>query len=127
MHHATSNVLNHKSHLKGFFFVTRLKKNTITVVSKRLTPHGPKVLRDDIVWIGNPCDLKYKKELRRVIYLDDEHGEYVFITNNFTLTASEVALVYKERWQVELFFKWIKQNLKVKTFLGTSKNGLINI
>lgn len=111
---------------QGFFFVTRPKKNTIIIVSERLATYDPKVLRDEIIWIGNPSDLKYKKELRQVIYLDEEHGEYIFITNNFTLTASEVALVYKERWQVELFFKWIKQNLKVKTFLGTSKNAVMN-
>lgn len=111
---------------QGFFFVTRPKKNTLVVVSERLTTHDPKVLRDEIIWIGNPTDLKYKKELRQVVYLDEDHGEYIFITNNFTLTASEVALVYKERWQVELFFKWIKQNLKVKTFLGTSKNAVMN-
>src|SRR3989338_10883356 len=64
--------------------------------------------------------------MRRVRYLDSLHGEYVFITNNFKLTASEIALIYKERWQIELFFKWIKQNLKIKTFLGTSKNAVMN-
>lgn len=111
---------------QGFFFVTRPKKNTIIIVSKRLAVYEPKVLHDEIIWIGDPVNVKYKKELRRVVYLDDEHGEYIFITNNLTLTASEVALIYKERWQVELFFKWIKQNLKVKTFLGTSKNAVMN-
>ena len=111
---------------QGFFFVTRPKKNTIIIVSERLSTHDSKVLRDEIIWIGDPTNLKYKKELRQVVYFDEEHGEYIFITNNFTLTASEVALVYKERWQVELFFKWIKQNLKVKTFLGTSKNAVMN-
>ena len=64
--------------------------------------------------------------MRRVKWLDEKHGEYIFLTNNFKLKAEEVALVYKERWQIELFFKWIKQNLKVKTFLGTSKNAVMN-
>jgi len=54
-----------------------------------------------------------------------EHDKlYVFITNNFELSAQEVADIYKERWQIELFFKWIKQNLKIKTFWGTSKNAV---
>ena len=81
---------------------------------------------DDLIWIGDVCNPKYNKELRRVRCWDEKHGEYVFITNNFKLTALEVALVYKERWQIELFFKWVKQNLKVKTFLGTSKNAVMN-
>ena len=112
--------------LQGFFFVTRPKKNTVIIVSERKQIIGKNVLGDDIVWIGEPCDPVYKKELRRVRYFDEKHGEYVFITNNFKLTALEIALVYKERWQIELFFKWIKQNLKVKTFLGTSKNAVMN-
>ena len=111
---------------QGYFFVTRPKKNTTIIVSERKQTTNKLILGDDTIWIGNPCDPKYKKELRRVRYIDEKHGEYVFITNNFKLTALEVALVYKERWQIELFFKWIKQNLKVKTFLGTSKNAVMN-
>ncbi|MDP3781107.1 MAG: IS4 family transposase [Nitrosopumilaceae archaeon] len=111
---------------QGLFFVTRPKKNTIIIVSERRKTLESNILGDDTIWIGHPCEPKYKKELRRVRYLDEKHGEYVFITNNFVLTASEIALIYKERWQIELFFKWIKQNLKVKTFLGTSKNAVMN-
>ena len=96
------------------------------IVSGARKVFEPNVLSDDTIWIGDPCAPKYNKELRRVRYLDEKHGEYIFITNNFKLTALEVALVYKERWQIELFFKWIKQNLKVKTFLGTSKNAVMN-
>lgn len=64
--------------------------------------------------------------LRRIGYRDSETGKhYVFLTNNFNLAAKTIADIYKSRWQVELFFKWIKQNLKIKTFLGTSKNAVM--
>jgi transposase len=111
---------------QGFFFVTRPKKNTVIIVSKRIKVIEPNILSDDTVWIGEPCNPVYNKEMRRIRYFDEKHGEYVFITNNFKLTALEIALIYKDRWQIELFFKWIKQNLKVKTFLGTSKNAVMN-
>jgi len=59
-------------------------------------------------------------------YRDPETGKkYVFLTNNFKLAAATIAAIYKSRWQIELFFKWIKQNLKIKTFLGTSKNAVM--
>jgi IS4 transposase len=62
-------------------------------------------------------------ELRRIGYRDKETGKhYVFLTNNFKLSAKTIADIYKARWQVELFFKWVKQNLKIKSFIGTSKN-----
>ena len=111
---------------KGFFFVTRPRKNMIIIVSKRGTPRTASILGDDTIWIGDPSWPPYDKELRRVRYLDPLHGEYIFITNNFKLTAEEIALIYKDRWQIELFFKWIKQNLKIKTFLGTSRNAVMS-
>ncbi len=64
--------------------------------------------------------------LRRIGYRDSETGKhYVFLTNNFKLAAKTIADIYKARWQVELFFKWIKQNLKIKSFVGTSKNAVM--
>ena len=64
--------------------------------------------------------------LRRVGYRDPETGKrYVFLTNNFVLAASTIAEIYKLRWQIKLFFKWIKQNLKIKSFMGTSKNAVM--
>ena len=64
--------------------------------------------------------------LRRVGYRDPETGRhYEFLTNNFHLCAKTIADIYKQRWQVELFFKWIKQNLKIKAFLGNSKNAVM--
>jgi len=65
-------------------------------------------------------------QLRRIGYRDPETGKhYVFLTNNFKLAAKTIADIYKARWQVELFFKWIKQNLKIKSFTGTSKNAVM--
>jgi hypothetical protein len=67
----------------------------------------------------------YPEKLRRVKFYDDETKRtFVFITNNFELTANQIALLYKNRWQVELFFKWIKQHLKVKSFWGTTENAV---
>jgi len=64
--------------------------------------------------------------LRRIGYKDLETGNhYVYLTNNFKLAAKTISEIYKARWQVELFFKWIKQNLKIKTFVGTSKNAVL--
>ena len=64
--------------------------------------------------------------LRRIGYRDATTGKrYVFLTNNFSLSAKTIADIYRARWQVELFFKWIKQNLKIKSFLGTSKNAVM--
>ena len=115
-----------KLDLQGIFFVTRQKTNTLIVVSEQLHVAHSQVTKDERVWIGNPSSLLYDKEVRRVTYVDDTGRVYMFLTNNFLLTAEEIALVYKERWQIELFFKWIKQNLKVKTFLGTSKHAVMN-
>ena len=110
---------------QGIFFVTRIKENAIIIVSERLPILHLKILADERIWIGDPVSPPYDKELRRVTYLD-EKKKYIFLTNNFELKAEEIAFIYKERWQIELFFKWIKQNLKAKTFLGTSKNAVMN-
>jgi hypothetical protein len=68
---------------------------------------------------------QYPEKLRRVKFYDQEtDGTFVFLTNNFDLTAEQVAFLYKNRWQVELFFKWIKQHLKIKAFWGTSENAV---
>lgn len=64
--------------------------------------------------------------LRRIGYRDPDSGKhYVYLTNNFSLAAKTIADIYKSRWQVELFFKWIKQNLKIKTFVGTLRNAVM--
>jgi hypothetical protein len=113
--------------LNGSFFVTRMKSNG-KYERVRNNPHdedGP-VLSDVVIQMtGTQTRKQYPKELRKVRYYDKEfHHTYEFITNNFTLTAQEIADIYKARWQVELFFKWIKQNLKIKSFWGTSENAV---
>jgi len=67
----------------------------------------------------------YPDKLRRIHYFDEETGKHlVFLTNNFDLPATVIAALYKSRWQVELFFKWVKQNLRIKHFFGTSDNAV---
>ena len=106
----------------GIFFVTRLKSNAlVSYFEKRRGRKATGVSIDRKIQVGNIPD-----QLRLVAYTDPETGvEYRFVTNAFDLSAKTVADLYKERWQIELFFKWIKQNLKVKTFLGTSKNAVL--
>lgn len=81
---------------------------------------------DHIVWLVNPQSVgHYPDRLRRVSYRDPEDGKVlVFLTNNFDLPALVIAQLYKLRWRVELFFKWIKQNLRIKHFFGTSDNAV---
>jgi hypothetical protein len=113
---------------KGIFFVTRIRKNAKWTIEERRSVDKSKGLTSDhtITLTG----IKPKKigvpKLRRIGYRDPETGIYYeFLTNNFSLCAQTIAAIYKERWQVELFFKWIKQNLKIKAFVGNSKNAIL--
>jgi len=114
---------------KNITFVSRTKKNQhIFVVGqheKGLLEKG--IIADEVVAFGSYDSFdKYEKNLRRVRYFDEKtQKEYEYLTNNFDLKASQIADIYKNRWQIELFFKWIKQNLKIKTFLGTSRNAVM--
>jgi hypothetical protein len=113
---------------KGIFFVTRLKSNAKTrVVSRRPVLLNKGLTSDQIIeFTGALTAKKCPIQLRRIGYRDPETGRhYVFLTNNFKLAAKTIADIYKARWQVELFFKWIKQNLKIKSFVGTSKNAVM--
>ena len=113
---------------KGIFFVTRLKSNAKTRVVSRRPVLSSKGLSSDqsIEFTGALTAKKCPSQLRRIDYRDQETGKhYVFLTNNFKLAARTIADIYKARWQVELFFKWIKQNLKIKSFVGTSKNAVM--
>ena len=106
---------------EGVFFVTRLKSNAIvTPGCKRRGRKSPGVLEDREIRLG-----KLPETFRLVTYKDVETDiTYQFVTNALELPAQTVADLYKERWQIELFFKWIKQNLRVKSFLGASKNAV---
>ena len=113
---------------KGIFFVTRLKSNAITRVVERRPVLAEKGLTSDqtIEFTSAKAAKKCPIQLRRIGYRDPETGKhYIFLTNNFKLAAKTIADIYKARWQVELFFKWIKQNLKIKSFIGTSKNAVM--
>ena len=113
--------------LEGVFFVTRLKDNAIyEVVETRPVRDGGAIRSDDIIRLtGARAADKCPHLLRRIVVWDAEHErEIVVLTNTMDLAASTVAAIYKERWQIELFFKALKQNLKVKTFIGTSENAV---
>lgn len=113
---------------KRIFFVTRLKSNAKTrIVSRRTVLSGKGLTSDQTIkFTGAQTAKKCPTQLRRIGFRDPETGKhYVFLTNNFKLAAKTIADIYKARWQVELFFKWIKQNLKIKSFVGTSKNAVM--
>jgi Transposase DDE domain/Domain of unknown function (DUF4372) len=112
---------------EGVFFVTRMKTNTVyTVEEECAVPANGNVLRDQIISL--PALRKAAEEpvlFRRIEYWNQDKQEIlVFFTNLLHLAAPTIAAIYKERWQVELFFKALKQTLKVKTFLGTSANAV---
>jgi Domain of unknown function (DUF4372)/Transposase DDE domain len=109
------------------FFVTRAKSNLACshVCSRKVEKeHGLRC--DQTIKLTIYKSRKaYPTSLRRVKYYDDEQDKtYVFLTNNFEITAMQVALLYKHRWKIELFFKWIKQHLKIKSFWGESENAV---
>lgn len=116
---------------QGIYFVSRAKSNNnLFVIGQHKMPIGKGVLADELVILGDYNAMekqKYLKALRRVRFFDEKtQKEYVFLTNNCRLASTTIAAIYKDRWQIELFFKWIKQNLKIKSFFGTSKNAVLS-
>ncbi len=123
---------------KQVFFVTRLKKNAVYTVLETMRVHyrkkgKAKVLRDEIIELEyNPEDELGKKQtkvverlrLRKVSYQDDNNRYYEFLTNNFEITAEEVAFLYKKRWGIELLFKKMKQNFQLHYFYGENENAI---
>jgi IS4 transposase len=106
----------------GVFFVTRMKNNALfEVVEERAVPQNRNILKDQIVRLTGPgASEKCPHRLRRVEAVREDTGEVlVFLTNHLGLGASTVAALYKDRWQIELFFKALKQNVRLKTFVGT--------
>ena len=109
------------------FFVTRGKTNLAfaRIYSQKIDKELGLLWRQTIKLTTYKSSKAYPEYLRRVKYYDKEQGKtYVFLTNNFEITALEVALLYKHRWKIELFFKWIKQHLKIKSFWGNSENAV---
>ena len=110
---------------EGVYFVTRLKDNAVYRVVKNLPvprASNSNVCKDQVIRFRGPqARKKCPHELRLVSFYDEEQKrEFQFLTNNFRLAAKTIAAIYKDRWAVELFFKALKQNLKIKTFVGTS-------
>jgi len=109
------------------FFVTRAKSNLDYIRRSSHSIDSGAGLRSDqtILLKGPKTSLLYPDPLRRISFFDIEnHRRLIFLTNNFVLPALTIALLFKRRWKIELFFKWIKQNLRIKAFYGTSENAV---
>lgn len=108
------------------FFVTRLKdKADYEVVEKREVPEKGNVLKDEVIVLMKLAAEGQECFLRRIeVWVEEKQETMVFVTNHLKLAASTIAAIYKDRWKIELFFKALKQSLKVKTFVGTSENAV---
>jgi IS4 transposase len=109
------------------FFVTRSKSNTLfrRLYSNEVDPTTGVIADQTIKLASLKSSAGYPDKLRRIVYCDPvTKKKLVFLTNNFKLSAKTIAELYKARWQIELFFKWIKQHLKIKSFFGTSENAV---
>ena len=112
----------------GIIFVTRLKKKTkYEVIKTHKVNTKQSIIKDETIKLtGVKVSKKCPIKLRLITYFDKKtNKQYEFLTNNFKLVAKTIADIYRSRWQIELFFKWIKQNLKIKKFIGTSKNAVM--
>ena len=117
----------HVLHLAGAFFVTRAKSNmNFHRVYSAKTDRSTGLICDQIIALDGHLSKKdYPDHLRRIRFKDPESGKtFIFLTNQMTLPAASICALYKSRWQVELFFKWIKQHLRIKRFFGTSENAV---
>lgn len=113
---------------EGVFFVTRQKRNAhYKIVERRPVPEKRNIRKDQIITFqGYLAQKHYPYPLRRIEVWDEEKEEtIVLITNHLSFGSTTLASTYKDRWQIEIFFKTIKQNLKIKTFVGTSPNALM--
>jgi putative transposase len=113
----------------GAFFVTRSKVNTRLRSIKRRTNRkrkgdGFKIVADDEVVLASKGDSRLKMPLRRIKVRRDKGGLITLLTNDLSRTAVEIAALYKSRWQIELLFRWIKQHLDIRKFLGTNDNAI---
>ena len=114
-------------HQAGGFFVTRAKvnMNARRIYSKPVDRTTGLVCDQTVLLNGFYATQHYPENLRRIRFKDTESGKtFIFLTNNFVLPPLTIATLYKNRWQVELFFKWIKQHLRIKKFLGNSENAV---
>ena len=107
-------------------FVSRLKDSTnYVIVESRPASPDPSVIRDEVIVLASEKDPDKLMRLRRVeVWVEEKKNTLAFVTNDLKLAASTIAAIYKDRWQIELFFKAIKQSLRIKTFIGTSENAV---
>jgi len=111
----------------AIFFVTRMKENAeFEVIEERMTPRNLKIFSDQLIrFTGFYAKKDCPYVLRRIVVWDEQNErEIVLLTNHLKFGATTVSAIYKDRWQIEIFFKALKQNLKIKTFVGTSENAL---
>jgi len=109
----------------GVYFVSRLKDSTSYSIVERRQAVGKNVIRDEVIQLTSEQRLAGPMRLRRIeVWLEDKQDTMVFVTNHLKLAARTIAAVYRDRWQIELFFKAIKQSLRIKTFIGTSENAV---
>jgi hypothetical protein len=111
---------------EGVYFVTRMKLGAdFEIVEHREPPQGRNIFMDNIVRLTGVAGRKCPHLLRHVVVYDPEKDDHiVLLTNHLGFGASTISAIYKDRWQIEIFFKTLKQNLKIKTFVGTSENAL---
>jgi hypothetical protein len=116
----------HRLDQSGVYFVTRIKSDTrYEVVEHRDIPTGTAIVSDDVIRLTSRRSRKSYPQTLRLITLRTDSGECLqFLTNHITLAASTIADIYKDRWQIEIFFKLIKQNLRIKSFVGSSANAV---
>ena len=110
---------------EGVFFVTRQKHNAdYTLVEERRVPQNRNILKDQII-VLNSAKRSYPHRLRRIqVWDEDKEESIVLLINHLVFGSTTIAAIYKDRWQREIFFKTIKQNLKIETFVGTAPNAL---
>ena len=113
---------------QNIFFVTRQKRNArYRVLERRPVKAALGLVSDETIRLTGAKARECPKPLRRIVYQDPATGKrYVFLTNHFRLVARTIADIYQERWQIEIFFRFIKQNLKIKAFLGNSENAVLS-
>jgi hypothetical protein len=112
--------------LAGAYFVTRRKSNwKIKVIKNKRKPQKMGIMKDQLIKVAGSKQDEYPQVLRLVTFYHKESKKVLeFLTNNFRLSAKKIADIYKTRWQIELFFKWMKQHMKIKSFLSTTENGV---
>ncbi len=113
--------------IRGVYFTTRMKSNTkFSVIEKRIPPARRHILSDELIVLTGDRSDRCLDTLRLVRAIDPKTGNIIdLLTNNLELGASTISGIYRERWRIEEFFRLLKQNLKIKTFIGTSENALL--